>query len=185
MGDEWFSEDRDLRAAEEDFLATFNDAQIKASFPDFVKGFVKAYNQNKSLLLESEKECVEASKVKRDDGKYMDEFSRVVLACFSRADYLISDIEKSHKLYPNDYGRLLGEVLSAVEYGIVSTWFYDIEFRDQILGLVRSISINLKKLNKTVKAQFIRNRLIKIARKNKKIRADKKESIIRIAAVFG
>ena len=114
----------------------------------------------------------------------------------SSAHYVHSSVSsKDQESIASNLGNALGYFLASVEYGIVSSRFGSVisnensYFRDlnikSIVGFAESISADLKKMNKSIKPEFVKRRLEKIAKKHgKELNEWQKKILAYIVAVL-
>ncbi len=193
MSEEWFKEDKDLKAGVEDFLEIFKDIgknpnnKVLNNFTEnFVFKYQEVYNQferDKSRWVnlppyDKDRPFVE---INRDFINNLI-FTPDIGVLFSKND------QKSLEEVARHLGWLLGTFLGIVEYIFCSEeWGHKIAcyLNKKILIKSESIVDNLKEIHKSVKLKFIANRVENISQKHKnKLTPEQKKLLSDIAIIF-
>lgn len=197
MGDEWFKDKKDLDAAAEEALRILNAAETDESRRKrliliFVKAFKGTYSYCKKHLIMCQDlpDRVMGNITSTPISTATYEFLQ------SAAHYVHSSVSSNdQKSIASNLGNALGYFLASVEYGIVSSrfgsvisneksYFRDLNIKNKV-GFAESIAADLKKMNKSIKPEFIRRRLEKIAKKHgTELNEWQKKILAYIVAVF-
>ena len=162
-----FEEYQDKVAVEKLFLEIFEKEDKKALIRIFLKQFLVLYNTAKAELL-----------------KKGDKTATIIHLLSAAENNLLEsrNKQKSGKAYW--LGSALGLFMSTIDKGI-ATPSYKLTQKEEILTLIRQISMELKSLKRTVKLKFIEGRILAIARKNAdKLAPGHQKFIAQIAAMF-
>jgi len=177
----------DANAAEMEYRGIFN-ARVKKTGakvdPElnqiFLKGYFSPYNHFKKVLTESDTNY-------QNTGKeyYARQHTESISGLMNSSLQSLEQCPDPTSQKGTEYlGSALGGFLVAVEYGITSPAFLTSE-SPKILDKAKLISIQLKKLGKSISPKFISRRMIKIADKHAKhMTEDQIDLIAKLGALF-
>ena len=186
MSSEWFSEVRDSDAALAEYLVIIESSEDtpqakKECRREFYIYFRARYKYGKETL-------TDANRLSAISG----EISEIIFSCLNSAIKNIKEVSSfkaktiNKKTQAIHLGSALGLFLAVVDFGLTAGSFdcNPGEYQ-RILSMSRMTREWLDRINKRVKHTFIRNRIIRIAKKHaNSLTENKKRLIVEIAVIF-